>query len=355
VAETEAGAESKWGPLLRWLLFVAGLLLLGWVLYRAGPRRLYHDVLAQGWAIGPYILLSLVENALHAVSCQKCVSSEHRAALPWWRMFLFYHLAYAINSATPSGDVGGDVARGIAMRRHVPGAEAASAVLINKFTFSIARTGVAAMLMVMTLLAFHLDPGVAWLIGVGSGMTTLGLLSFAIVQARGLLGPLLTRLARLAGRKAQEWMRIHARELDERLTGIYRHRRGDLLASILFDALGFVVGALQRSILIAAVLGGWGLSLGKLLLMGGAVWGITSMIDMIFFLVMSRLGVREGSYQIAFQAIGLPGEKGVAISIVDRIDQLVLTLFGLLVYGAQVLRYPSKKGAEPTSAERPPQ
>jgi hypothetical protein len=269
-------------------------------------------------------------------------------------MFLLYHLAYAINSATPSGDVGGDVARGIAMRRHVPAPEAASAVLINKFTFSIARMAVAAALLAMTILAFHLDPAEACLIGAGSGLTTLALLAFAVVQANGLLGSALSRMARLAGRRAQDWMTNHAGDLDERLRAIYRDRRKDLVSSIAFDALGFVIGALQRSILIAAVLGPGSFSLGRLLLVGGAVWGITNLIDMIFFFVVGRLGIREGSFQLAFQAVGLPGQKGVAVSFVDRVDQLFWTLFGFLVYWGYLLRSPSSKGAELTVAERVP-
>jgi uncharacterized membrane protein YbhN (UPF0104 family) len=354
VTRTVFRSGSKGIALVRWLLVLGGLILLGWVVYRAGPGRVYRDVLTQGWAIVPYILLSGLENAIHAVSCRKCVSPEHRPALPWWRMFLLYHLAYAINATTPSGNVGGDVARGIAMRRHVPATEAASAVLINKFTFSIARIAVAAALMAMTILTFRLDPAKAWLIGLGSGLTTFGLILFAVVQARGLLGPMLFRMARVAGRKAQEWMRTHGGDLDRRLAAIYRDRRGDLFASMGFDALGFVVAALQRSILIAAVLGVHEMSLGKLLLAGGAVWGITSMIDMIFFFVMAGLGVREGGFGLAFQTIGLPGEKGVAVSIVDRIDQLFWTLFGFLVYWGYLLRPPSKNPPELNLAERTP-
>jgi hypothetical protein len=343
VSTTDSSENSPAWRAVRWLLFLGGLFLFAWVFHRAGPLQVYHDVLAQGWAIVPYIVLSGLENSLHTLSCLRCVSPAYRAALPWWRMFLLYHMAYAINSSTPTGDVGGDVARGIAMQRHVPGAEAASAVLVNKFTFSIARMAVAAALTGMTLVAFHLDPAKAWVIGLGSALTTLALVLFAVVQAKGMLGLVLSKLARVAGKKAQEEMKLHASYLDLRLREIYRDRKGDLLASIGLDAAAFLVGVLQRSLLIAVVLGPGSFGPGKLLLLGGAVWGVTNLVEMVFFFVVARLGVREGGYQTAFEAVGLAGEKGVVLSVLDRVDQLFWTILGFSVYWHYLLRPPSRE------------
>jgi hypothetical protein len=340
MSSTDSSLKAPGSRAVRWLLFLGGLLLFAWVLGRAGPLQVYHDLLAQGWAIVPYIVLSGLENSLHTLSCLRCVSPAHRAALPWWRMFLLYHMAYAINSSTPTGDVGGDVARGIALRRYVPGAEAASAVLVNKFTFSIARMAVAAALTGVTLLAFHLDPAKAWLIGLGSALTTLALVLFAVVQAKGMLGLVLSKLARVAGKKAQEALTLHASYMDLRLREIYRDRRGDLLASIGLDAAAFLLGVLQRSLLIAVLLGAGSFGPGKLLLLGGAVWGVTNLIEMMFFFVVARLGVREGGYQTAFEAVGLAGEKGVVLSVVDRVDQLFWTILGFSVYWHYLLRPP---------------
>jgi hypothetical protein len=346
VSTSESSGKAPAWRAVRWLLFLGGVLLFAWVLRRAGPAQVYRDVLAQGWAVLPYILLSGIENSLHTMSCLRCVSPAGRSRLPWWRMFLLYHMAYAINSSTPTGDVGGDVARGIAMRRHVPGDEAATAVLVNKFTFSIARMGVAAALTGMTILAFHLDPAQAWAIGLGSALTTLALILFAVVQARGMLGSVLSTLARVAGPKPQEAVRLHASYLDVRLREVYRNRRWDLLASMALDAAGFLVGVLQRSLLIAALLGTRSFGLGTLLLLGGAVWGVTNLVEMIFFFMFARLGVREGAYQTAFEAVGLAGEKGVVLSVVDRVDQLFWTILGFAVYWHYLLR-PAPKTPEP--------
>jgi hypothetical protein len=334
---------------LRWLILALGVLLLGVVLYRTGLSQLWEDLVRQGWAIVPYLLLTGVENGFHSLSCRRCVSPEHRGALSWWRLFQFYHLAHAINLVTPTAEVGGDIARAMAMQRYVPGSESASSVVINKFTFSIARMMVAASLTGMAVLLFPMRRLNAVLIGLGSALMTLALLLFAVFQAKGLFSAVLAKMARVTGPKSQEWVRTHVGELDRRLKAFYTERRGDLALSILYDTLGFGVGILQRTYLMTVLLSKPGEPWRILLAAGAAVWGITNLIDMIFFFVAARLGVHEGGYKMAFEAIGLSGEKGVAMSLLDRLDQLFWTAFGLVVYFVYLVRKTGPQGvSEPT-------
>ncbi|MBV8879046.1 MAG: flippase-like domain-containing protein [Planctomycetaceae bacterium] len=327
--------------LIRWTLFFASLALLALIVVDAGPFRIAADLHAQGWAILPFIALSAVENGLHSISCRRCIVPAFRPGISAGRMFLLYHLAYAINLVTPTGDVGGDIARGLAMGKQIPPAEAASAVLINKFTFSIARMGVAGLCAGIAVLTFPMQPRETLIIGAGSALTLAALVLFAVFQARGLLGAALVRVARLGGRRRQDWMRRHATELDEALRTFYRRHRRDLAASIGFDALGFLVGAAQRIFLMRVLLGPHALAPAVLILAGLGVWGITTLADMIFFFVVGRLGIREGASRAAFQAVGLSGSTGVSVSVVDRIDQLFWTFVGLGVYAALRLRRPA--------------
>ena len=324
--------------MIRWLFFIGGLVLLALVVHRAGPSRIAADVASQGWILIPFVLLSGVESALHALSCLLCLAPAHRAVIGWGRMFLFYILAYAINLVTPTGDVGGDVARGVAMQRYVPVAEAASSILVNKVTFTITRILLAAGLTAASVVSLPTDPRVVWGVGAGSAIILTALVVFGIFQARGVLGPALVRIARLAGRQKQEWMRAHATELDAALGTFYARHRRDLAISIGFDLLGFFVGVLQRCLLLAALVGPHALPLPHLLLAGAGIWGIANLVDMVFFFVLGRLGIREGGYQAAFEAVGLPGVKGLAMSVVDRLDQAVWTILGLGVYWVSVLR-----------------
>jgi hypothetical protein len=60
-----------------------------------------------------------------------------------------------------------------------------------------------------------------------------------------------------------------------------------------------------------------------------AVWGMTTLLDMIFFFVTAGLGIQEGGHQAAFLAVGLPGASGVSLSLVSRLDQLFWIAVGL--------------------------
>src|SRR5579883_2925074 len=252
--------------MIRWLFFVAGVALLALVVHRAGPGRIAGDVASQGWVILPFILLSAAESALHALSCLRCMTPAHRGSISSLRMFLLYHLAFAINLVTPTGDVGGDVARGIAMRRHVPTAEAASSILVNKVSFSIVRILLAAGLAGAAVVGLPMDARGGWAVGLGSALTLTGLLLFGLLQARGVLGPTLVRLARAGGRKRQEWMRAHAAELDAALGSFYANHRRDLAVSVAFDLAGFLVGIVQRCFVLAALIGPGTLPPSRLLL-----------------------------------------------------------------------------------------
>lgn len=322
--------------LMRWALLVSGAALLVVLLYTTGLDQLYQDFLRQGWAIVPYLALTGLENVFHTLGTRSCFSRPHRRAIPFWRLYLAYATGSAINLVTPSAEIAGEVARGVIFEKYVPGSEAASAVVIYKFTFSIARMIVAATLTGLTVLLFPLSARDAWIIGLGSALTTLALLLFAFFQARGLFGPVLERLARLTGRKSRAWVRTNVGELDRRLRAYYREDRAALVGAILWDIVAFGVGIAQRTFLMAILLRNEPAFSAVTLLSGAAVWGITQLTDMIFFFVPGGLGVHEGGYKVAFEAVGLPGEKGVVLSLVARVDQIFWIIIGVASYAFEL-------------------
>jgi uncharacterized protein (TIRG00374 family) len=338
--------------LLRWLMLLGGSGLLFLLLWTTGLHNLYRDVVQQGWAILPFVALTGIENGFHALGSRWCLSRPHRAALPLWRLFLLYQTGYAFNLITPSAEIGGDVARGVVLEKYVPGPEAASAVIINKFTFSIARMAAAAALTGVTIGLFQLSWWEAWGLGLGAALTTLALLAFAFFQARGLLGAVLTWFARVGGARSRDWMALHVDELDRRLRAYYRENRRDLFAAILWDLAGFAVGIVQRTYMMRVLVGGAADGAPITLLMGAAVWAITTLLDMIFFFVTGGLGVLEGAHKLAFEAVGLPGGKGVALSVVTRLNQLVWILIGVGAYWVELTTGKAGRAATPAADER---
>jgi uncharacterized protein (TIRG00374 family) len=329
----------------RWLILIAGTSLFVVLIRATGVDTLARDLADLGPAFLPYVLLTGVENAFHTLGTRWCFSRRHRSAVSFWHLFLICQTGQAFNTITPSAEIGGEVARGLVLEQYVPGSEAASVVIINKFTFSIARMLAAAVLTAWTVLVFPLARLEVWILGIGATLITMGLLGFAVFQARGMFGAVLTRLARLAGASAEAWARAHVGPLDERLRSYYRRQGRDAVIAILWDLAGFAVGIVQRSYMISVLT--WGTVDGAevSLLRGTAVWAIMTLADMVFFVVTGGIGVLEMAHKLAFEAVGLPGSQGIAFSLVVRLNQLVWVLVGLAAYWVEVAAGPKRRAA----------
>jgi hypothetical protein len=329
--------------IFRWVVLVCAAASLVYIIWSTGVEQLWNDLVTQGWAIIPYLALTGIENSFHTLSSKWCFSREHRSAIPFWRLFLVYQTGYALNLVTPTAEIGGEIARGVVFEKYVPGSEAASAVIINKFAYSIARMIIAAAFTGLTVIFYPLDTWQALLIAAGSILTTGALLLFALLQAKGLFGPALLRAAFFLGDKVKSWIRTNIGELDRRLRDYYINNRSDLFMAIVWDLCGFVVGTLQKWYLMWILLSVIPGSKPVTLLDAAAVWGITTLLDMIFFFVTGGMGVHEGGHKLAFEAIGRSGEKGVALSVVARIDQFFWIVVGLVAYMVEMA---SKKRAQ---------
>ncbi len=318
----------------RWIILLSGAALFAWLIAGVGIGQLGSDLGAIGWWILPYLALTGIENFFHTLSSRLCFSREHRSAFPIWRLYVTYLGGSALNWVTPTAEIGGEVARAAVFEKNVPGSEAASAVIINKFTYSIARMIIAAALTGLTVILFPLGSLDFWLIALGSALTTAALLAFAALQAKGLFGPALLRLAWLAGPKAREWVRTNVGELDRRLRDYYLLHRSDLFLAIALNLAGFSIGVLQKWYLMVLLMPD---TTQITIASAASVWGIATLLDMIFFWVTAGIGVQEGSHALAFRAMGLSGDKGISLSVATRIDQVFWIAVGLVCYAAETI------------------
>ncbi|MGH8261109.1 MAG: lysylphosphatidylglycerol synthase domain-containing protein, partial [Steroidobacteraceae bacterium] len=156
-----------------------------------------------------------------------------------------------------------------------------------------------------------------------SAVLVLILVSFYLVQRRGLFGRIARVLARFAGKR--DWSRLASRaaEIDQAIERMYRRGR-PAAASFLLSLAGWVVGT--GEVLIALrLLGspvGW---LDALMLesLGQAIRGAA-------FAVPGALGVQEGGYLLLAPLAGLTPDAALALSLAKRARELLLAVPGLL-------------------------
>jgi putative membrane protein len=169
----------------------------------------------------------------------------------------------------------------------------------------------------------HAGPAVVPSVLAASGVLALILLSFYLVQRRGLFGRTARMVARLPGK--QDWSRLIARAKGIDLAVERTYRRGKpAAASFALSLVGWLVGAGEVYIALR-LLGspvGW---LDALMLesLGQAIRGAA-------FAVPGALGVQEGGYLLLAPFAGLSTDAALALSLAKRAREILLGVPGLV-------------------------
>ena len=117
---------------MRWLhgiLLALCALGLGLLVIESDPSDLWREATDLGWAVPAIIALFGVEHGIRAVAWWCCYRPELRP--PLRRLFWARLSSYAVNTATPSAMVGGEVVRASLIARAVPPVETLTAISID--------------------------------------------------------------------------------------------------------------------------------------------------------------------------------------------------------------------------------
>jgi hypothetical protein len=168
------------------VFFLAGLLLLGGMVWQVGVADLLTSFRAVGLWIVPWILLEIIPVVLHTAGWAACFSGRP-GSVPFWRLFVVRLAGSAINQVTPTATIGGEVVKVLLLESTLPREHAAASVVIDKASFVLAQM-------------FHLALGTLYLtgrlplpaelqlgLGLTMGLIPLGLVGFVALQRYGLL------------------------------------------------------------------------------------------------------------------------------------------------------------------------
>jgi len=312
-------------------LFSAGLLLLIGVLVSQGLRPVLATLATAGWGLLLVALFHLLPLWLDGAAI-RVLFDEGAVRHPWRDALLARWVGESANSLMPLGQVAGPVV----MTRHLSrrgmatqGAAAAITVsttlqALGQFVFGLIGVGLLALparLESASVRQAHHTVIVATV--TASIVLAIILVSFYLVQRRGLFGGTVRRLARLARRR--EWFALVSRAdaIDAAVEGTYR-RGGHAAASFALSLAGWLIGS-GEVYLALRLLGspvGW---LDALLLesLGQAIRGAA-------FAIPGALGVQEGGYLLLAPFAGLAPDAALALSFAKRARELLLGVPGLI-------------------------
>jgi putative membrane protein len=312
-------------------LFSAGLLLLIGLVASEGLTPVFATLAVAGWGLLLVALFHLLPLWVDALAIQ-VLFNEH-ADRGRWRDALFARwVGESANSLMPLGQVAGPVVMTRHLsRRGMTTQGAAAAVTVSTTLQALAQFAFA--LLGLGLLALGAGPGMAAarhehravLIALLAATLVLALilLSFYLVQRRGLFGGAVRAFARLARRREWSGLMSRADAIDLAVESTYQ-RGQHAAASFALSLVGWVIGAGEVYIALR-LLGspvGW---LDALLLesLGQAIRGAA-------FAIPGAIGVQEGGYLLLAPFAGLAPNAALALSFAKRAREILLGVPGLI-------------------------
>jgi len=303
-------------PLASLPLLLGVALFTGLILYH-GAAEVGAALAAAGAGLVLVALYHLLPIALDAIGWWCVLPAPGR---PKIRTFVFARwVGYSVNGLLPVMQIGGNVARvRILMRGGVPGVRAVASTVVDVTTLVFSQVLFA--LLGVILLAARLGadtPAGPVLVGIA----LLG--GFVLAQRRGFFGGLVRRFERVA--RVGDWLAASAEAIDAAVGELYQRRRA-MAAATAWHLASWVVGA--GEVWLALRFLGRPVDLATALL----VESLGQVVRSSAFAVPGALGVQEAGYLVLGRTVALEPETSLALSLIQRVRDLILGLPGLLAW-----------------------
>ena len=295
------------------------MLLIGYLTFRIGPATIWSAFQTLSWRL---VLVLVFPTCLVVIADTLAWRFTFLRPPRSFSRLLGARLAgEAVNLATPTASVGGDLVKAYLLRPSVPLREGLASVIADKTTGVVSQ--VLALLIGLVAAAFVLPNSSALLPAAGAALALeiLCVAGFIAVQLRGLIGGGGRLLARLS--PGLEHQAIFD-GTDRALRSLYFDRVGGLIVSALCHFLGFALGAIEIYLVVQFL----GVSISPRAAF--AIGALGTAVKFFSFMVPASLGALEGGNVAIFAAFGLGGTIGLTYTLVRRLRELVWIAAGFL-------------------------
>lgn len=308
--------------------FLLGMALLIFVIYRIGYQNLIDSLATVGWGFLLILGLNILRHFMRAASLYWAVAPEHRK-FSYLNAVAARFGGEAVNFFSFAGPFLGDATRAILLKKNMPLADGASAVIIDNILYYVS--------VVMMVLA-----GVAVLLfSYGSSSPMMSDVLLAIVMVAILLfialiiaivkrvKPLSRIIDFLEKRDIAPKFVLNQRkglmDVERNVFQFYHDRRADF-----FVVFGISVAV--HAISVTEVYAGLKL-LGNEPTVPNAfiIESLTKVINAVFSFIPGTIGVYEGGTGLILKTLGYATAVGVALALVRRGAILFSTFVGLVI------------------------
>ena len=313
---------------LQLALLLIGVGLFVFVLQKVGLATVGRGLLLLGWAFPLIVAVEILIDVLHTEGWRHCLLPEARRNVPRLDLLLVRTAGVSVNVLTPTATVGGEVVKGVLLKRWVELGDGFASVMIDKLTFALGQTAFLLVGLGAVLQVVPFSPRERVLSIVAAALWFVGVAGFFILQRRGIFRFGVGALRSVFGGSGMmERLPDHAADFDERISRFLSAHHGDLIASSVWHFVGQTARTLQFYLALQAL--GFTPSLETCLT---AASGFVFM-EATLFLIPGKVGVLEGGYVLVFAALGYPSWVAIVVSFALRLSELASALAGLGALG----------------------
>jgi uncharacterized protein (TIRG00374 family) len=307
---------------------LGGLTLTILVLWGVGVDNIITQFLNAKWyLILGYIIVSIAI-ALGVTYKWMIVLDAYGVKLPFYTLFIYRLIGFAVGYVTPMSHVGGEPVRALLVgKQGIPYKVSFSAVLVDKLLEMFFNVGIFFLgaLLIVNSSSFPLVARgtiffISLLLIVGAT-----LFSYNILKKKKVFVPLL-KLLRFNKRKNWKRLKKSANEFELLIEHFYANRKRHFQRSMLMNAILWALMFIEYKLALL-ILGHNANVFGIFLFLTGV--GIAYSIP-----IPAALGVLELGQISAGALLGIQASIGVALAFLIRMRDIVWTILGLILLGA---------------------
>lgn len=306
------------------LLFLGGIVLFVYLLWRLGPATIAGHLLAAGPAlIGLIIAQELLAYCANALGWYLAFHTP-RPAATWHELLAARIAGDAINYLTPTAGLGGELVRAQWFANRTPLAERAAAVGVAKLTQLAGQILFIAIGLAVVMAQTAWPASIRHSVVISLIGFCVLFVAFLVAQRRGLLRPLITIVDRIQSIRPETRQRIE--EIDAEIVRLHREARCALAGSTVAFFIGWALGLLECAVIL------WALDIPVTFERLLAIEVLSILIDGLLFFVPAKAGTAEGGKVLIFTLLGLDPAKGLSFGLLRRVRELSWAAVGLALF-----------------------
>ncbi len=318
--------------IIRDLLFVAGILVLSWMVYKVGIGNIWENIKDTGWWFFAIVGIWAIVYTFNGLAFHVILRGGNGGGkVSLFRKIKLMISGFAINSMTPVGLLGGEPYKIFELKEYVGIDRATSGVLLSTMMHFLAHfifwmASVPIFIFVVPVIPLGIKI-LLW--GVVLGALLLTYWTFTVFR-KGLIHQALSVASQIpfVKKKVRAYRSEHAERIevmDGLMAELFANRKKDFFLALSFEVIARFLSSIE--IMFMAIPIGYSLSFFDSVI----VAAFSSLFANILFFSPMQLGTREGGFGIAFSMLTIPLGVGVYVGIITRIREMFWIMIGVIL------------------------